>query len=189
MWPERPSSLSQVDDTAGHSVDAIGGFVTVSVPVQVGSTGAAVGKVLLLRWQGDSRTTSRTFITRGIFAARRILVSWPGMNPRPLQWKHGILTTGPPGKSTSRSFLREGVSSRVEILVVLIICPLSRHSAWSITDVQQKFAVSMNEWRNEDVQHCANHWRARIKPWGFSSSLKAWMGREDKPGADILPQC
>ena len=36
-------------DTAGHLVDAIGGFVIVSILVQVGSKGAAVGKVLLLR--------------------------------------------------------------------------------------------------------------------------------------------
>ena len=28
-----------------------------------------------------------------------ILVTWPGMNLCPLQWKHGVLTTGPPRKS------------------------------------------------------------------------------------------
>ena len=28
------------------------------------------------------------------------LVPWPGMEPGPLHWKHGILVTGPPGKSS-----------------------------------------------------------------------------------------
>ena len=38
-----------------------------------------------------------------------ILVPWPGMNPRPLQWKHGVFTTGPPGNShTSSSFKAKG---------------------------------------------------------------------------------
>ena len=31
--------------------------------------------------------------------ALRILVAWPGIKPMPLQWKHRVLTTGPPGKS------------------------------------------------------------------------------------------
>ena len=31
--------------------------------------------------------------------ACRILVSWPGIKFVPLQWKHGVLTTGPLGKS------------------------------------------------------------------------------------------
>ena len=29
----------------------------------------------------------------------RILVPWPGIEPMPLQWKHGFITTGPPGMS------------------------------------------------------------------------------------------
>ena len=33
------------------------------------------------------------------YAACGILVPRPGMEPVPLQWKHGVLTTGPPGKS------------------------------------------------------------------------------------------
>ena len=28
-----------------------------------------------------------------------ILIPQPGLNPHPLEWEHGILTTGPPGKS------------------------------------------------------------------------------------------
>ena len=27
------------------------------------------------------------------------LVPWPGIEPGPLHWEHGVLTTGPPGKS------------------------------------------------------------------------------------------
>ena len=30
---------------------------------------------------------------------RGILVPWPGIEPRPRQWKRGVLTTGPPGNS------------------------------------------------------------------------------------------
>ena len=37
--------------------------------------------------------------------AGRILVPDKGLNLCPLQWKHGVLTTGPPGKSPKRSFL------------------------------------------------------------------------------------
>ena len=31
--------------------------------------------------------------------ACRFLAPWPGIEPRPWQWKHGVLTTGPPGNS------------------------------------------------------------------------------------------
>ena len=34
----------------------------------------------------------------------RILVPDQGSNPRPLQWKRGVLTTGPPGKSPDTWF-------------------------------------------------------------------------------------
>ena len=39
-------------------------------------------------------------------AACRILIPWPGIEPHPLQWKHGVLITGLPGNSdsSSRSF-------------------------------------------------------------------------------------
>ena len=30
----------------------------------------------------------------------------PGIEPVPLQWKHGVLTTGPPGKSNTALFLK-----------------------------------------------------------------------------------
>ena len=45
--------------------------------------------------------------------ACEILVPQPGdqvSNPCPLQWKHGVLTTGPPGKSLICSFLNWVVS-------------------------------------------------------------------------------
>ena len=32
-------------------------------------------------------------------AVRGILVPWPGIEPAPTDWKHGVLTTGSPGKS------------------------------------------------------------------------------------------
>ena len=37
-----------------------------------------------------------------LLAACGILAPRPGINPTPLQWKHGVLTTGPPGKSPQR---------------------------------------------------------------------------------------
>ena len=35
--------------------------------------------------------------------AHRVLVPWPGINPHPLEWKQGVLTTGLSGKSQNRS--------------------------------------------------------------------------------------
>ena len=35
-----------------------------------------------------------------------ILVPWPGIEPGPQQWKHRVLTTGPPGNSQGSSVLR-----------------------------------------------------------------------------------
>ena len=35
-----------------------------------------------------------------------ILVPWPGIEPGPQQWKHWVLTTGPPGNSPNRPFLK-----------------------------------------------------------------------------------
>ena len=39
------------------------------------------------------------FLAAQYCAACGILVPWPGINLCPLQWKGGVLTTGPPGKS------------------------------------------------------------------------------------------
>ena len=44
-----------------------------------------------------------------------ILVSWPRIKPVPLQWKHGILTTGPPGNSLS-CLLDNNHSKRCEVM-------------------------------------------------------------------------
>ena len=33
------------------------------------------------------------------------LVPCPGIEPSPLHWEHGILATGPPGKSSNRNVL------------------------------------------------------------------------------------
>ena len=37
-----------------------------------------------------------------------ILVPWPGIEPISLQWKQGVLTTRPPGKSHSQVLLHSG---------------------------------------------------------------------------------
>ena len=47
------------------------------------------------------------FIFRLCGATLGVLVSRPGTEPMPLQWKHGILTTGLPGKSEFKYFLNE----------------------------------------------------------------------------------
>ena len=36
---------------------------------------------------------------RTLSCSLRDLVPWPGIEPRPLLWEHGVLTTGPPVKS------------------------------------------------------------------------------------------
>ena len=57
----------------------------------------------------------RIFVTKAFFfffflwlhyAAYGILVPQQGSNPRPLHWKCGVLTTGPPGKSHKGFFFK-----------------------------------------------------------------------------------
>ena len=38
----------------------------------------------------------------GLSCGMWALVPQPGIEPRPLHWEHGVLTTGPPGKSGGR---------------------------------------------------------------------------------------
>ena len=45
-----------------------------------------------------------------LHAACKIIIPNQGSNPCPLQWKHGVLTTGWPGKSLEKGF--EGVPQR-----------------------------------------------------------------------------
>ena len=47
------------------------------------------------------RETARSHLYLFIYLATacEILVPQPEIKPMPLQWKHGVLTTGPPGKS------------------------------------------------------------------------------------------
>ena len=49
-------------------------------------------------------------------SACRILVPQPGIEPGPLQWKHGFLTTGPPGKSLTGPFSCGRLSPQPPIL-------------------------------------------------------------------------
>ena len=46
-------------------------------------------------------------------AACGILVPWPGIDPCPLHWKHGVLTTGPPGKSSKYFWERVHLSQEL----------------------------------------------------------------------------
>ena len=60
---------------------------------------------------GDTASVIPTFLKRThIFiwlphAAYMILVLQPRNEPTPLQWKHGVLTTGSPGKSPEANIL------------------------------------------------------------------------------------
>ena len=47
------------------------------------------------------------FFGRAPQLARSYLVPWPGIKPRPWQWKHWVLTTGPPGNPQTFVFWRE----------------------------------------------------------------------------------
>ena len=49
-----------------------------------------------------------------------ILVPWPGIEPVPLPWKRGVLTTGPPGKSWIVPFL--SCVHRENICVIPVYC-------------------------------------------------------------------
>ena len=54
-----------------------------------------------LHYQAMVGLLSLYFIVFFLLAAQHVGSQFPnlGLNPRPMQWKHGVLTTGPPGKS------------------------------------------------------------------------------------------
>ena len=47
--------------------------------------------------------------------ACRILVHQPAMEYPPVLWKHGVLTTGPPGKYQEQKFQQTGITSSAGI--------------------------------------------------------------------------
>ena len=54
-----------------------------------------------------------------------------GSNLCPLQWKHGVLTTGPPGNSLSSSFHKLPLSAIFLCIFQIIIC-LNNHVSFAL---------------------------------------------------------
>ena len=72
------------------------------------------------------------------------LVPWPGIDPSPLHWEHGVLATGSPGKSLSAS-LRHAikVSSLLEVTVFTIHprTPADVQTSFSQTPLAHSFPL------------------------------------------------
>jgi len=69
-----------------------------------------------------------------------ILVPWPGTEPKPLQWKCGVLTRGPPGESLLQYFTRITILSHwipvsfANLRLVLSICHLFILCLWKFLE-------------------------------------------------------
>ena len=71
-------------------------------------------------WVAESEVFDLHCIMQGLLAAvwklhcdMMDLVPWQGLNPGPLHWKYGVLTTGPLGKSLTATFLYKKKSESV----------------------------------------------------------------------------
>ena len=62
---------------------------------------------------GFRNGTQKSFFFFFFLAACGISVPWPGVDPCPLHWKHGVLTTGPPGKSSKYFWERVHLSQEL----------------------------------------------------------------------------
>ena len=56
------------------------------------------------------------------------LVPWPGLNPGPLHWKHGVTATGPPGKShrllaSTKTYLSPEDSAPLQCSPIEVVSP------------------------------------------------------------------
>ena len=72
-----------------------------------------------------------------------ILVPWPGVEPRPLQWKRRVLTAGPPGKSPHISNFK---MSQISTLTTQIWQNLRTENPWgSLSLVDDSFTRGL-EW-------------------------------------------
>ena len=78
-------------------------------------------------WSGMPLPYQVTNTTIYVFWLRRSAcrISWPGSNPCPLQWKHGVLTTASPGKSLSLF-----VYSFLPLSIYLKVCVEHRSCLW-----------------------------------------------------------
>ena len=76
-------------------------------------------------------------VVLGLSCSKTDLITWWGSNPRPLQWKHGVLTTGPPGESPILGSYSVfpfvlGISIRDFLMRLLILCDLRQVALLSL---------------------------------------------------------
>ena len=66
-----------------------------------------------------------------------------GLNLRPLHWKHGVLTTGPPGKTPSH--LNTMVSAPYLLPHLVFLFPLLSHTAHGAQIGNQNYVYSQSK--------------------------------------------
>ena len=74
----------------GRSWDFCNKFLLLSLSLYISHWFCFSGELWLIRV---------CFFGGGAVPSGIFLVPWPGIEPRPWQWKHWVLTTGPPGNS------------------------------------------------------------------------------------------
>ena len=50
------------------------------------------------------------------------VVPWPGIEPTPLHWEHGVLAPGPPGKSLDSVFLIHLIATILPFMIHFVMC-------------------------------------------------------------------
>ena len=116
--------------------------------------------------------------------ACRILV--PRWNPRPLQWKHGVLTTGPPGKSLYGFLKRFKIAINGCLTSKLIISAAltqrsmkvemgKRVKTWETPGLQRRTLLYENRSTHTAVSENATQWENDISSKSEKSTFyKQW---------------
>ena len=78
------------------------------------------------------------------FLACGILVPWPGIEPAPLQWKHGVLTDEPPGKLQQRTSEDPNQYFLVWFQVPLWSSPNFHHPTIFLSPLQALFFIQVS---------------------------------------------
>ena len=127
--------------------------------------------------------------------ACRILVPWPETESRPWQWKHQVLTTGPPGNSLPRSIFEMSTvgacSSDSFILMALYLlfhsmtmsqftCPV--YCWWSFEIIP--VSLQKNAARNECSCLCRKCIQSNVST---SALLTLWVSRSFVVGGTLCP--
>ena len=104
-------------------------------------------------------------------AACRILVPWPGIEPGPWQWEHGVLTTEPPGNSLNWLLITHPQAGSFFLPGRFVLSPPSASSSLRLTHLhtcsysQALPRAELDElevWRREESLLCG--WTARRTP-------------------------